>query len=254
MAENIIKARLADGQPTIGAWLTVNSEQVADALASIGFDWVVVDFEHGSADVADAANAFIAIERHGAAPLARLPGHDPALGRRMLDLGAHGLIVPVVEDAGEFRRLIDHFLYPPRGRRGVGLGRFNRWGDDFDDYLTNFEPLLVPMIETRKGVAAADAIAAIAETDAIFLGPYDLSSDLGAPGDFECDAFKAAIGEVRQACDRHDKALGIHQVATEQAELRKRLDEGFRFIAYGTDMIALRTALAAARPLIDQLK
>lgn len=244
---NTVKKRLAAGEVCIGTWLTVCSIEVAEALASLGFDWMAVDMEHGSSAVADAEQAFIAMERHGCAPFVRMPSADPYLARRLLDAGAHGLLVPVVEDAVVFAEFASHCLYPPDGRRGVALERFNRWGDDFENYLSDFQPVLVPMIESRKGVAAADALAALPEVDGLFFGPYDLSADLGTPGNFESAAFDAALETVKAACDKHGKAAGGHQVAPDPAALQQKIAEGFRFLAFGTDIIAMRQALAGFR-------
>ena len=245
--KNTIKDRLAAGEVCIGTWHTVCSTEVAEALASLGFDWMAIDMEHGSSGVAEAEAAFLAAERHGCAPFVRMPSADPYLARRLLDGGAHGLLVPVVEDAGAFADFARHCFYPPAGRRGVALARFNRWGDDFESYFSDFRPVLVPMIESLKGVAAADALAALPEVDALFFGPYDLSADLGAPGDFTSDAFRAALEAVKSACRDHGKAPGGHQVAPDPAALRRHIDDGFRFVAYGTDLGAMRDALAGFR-------
>jgi 2-keto-3-deoxy-L-rhamnonate aldolase RhmA len=165
----------------------------------------------------------------------------------LLDAGAVGIIVPVVESAESFATFIQHLNYPPAGRRGVGLSRANLWGDTFKEYLDGFAPVIIPQIETVRGVAAAPAIAALPEVDALFLGPYDLSADLGHPGDFTHPQVTEAMAQVRLACASHGKVAGIHQVQPDPAELRARLKEGYGFIAYGTDIIALRTALG--RPL-----
>ena len=246
---NKLKDRMRAGETTFGTWVSSSSVEVADALASLGFDWLVVDLEHGSAGVAEAAAMFVAAERHGCAPLARLTSADPFLARRLLDNGAHGLIVPVVESAEAFRGFARHCFYPPEGRRGVALGGFNRWGDRFADYMSAFRPILVPQIETRAGVAAAESIAALPEVDALFFGPYDLSSDLGAPGNFAGKPFADALERVKAACAKHGKAAGGHQVAADLAALQKLVDGGFRFLAYGTDLVVLRDALKGFRAL-----
>jgi len=244
---NAIKDMLAAGKVAFGTWHTVCSIEVAEALASLGFDWIAIDMEHSSADVAYAEQAFIAFERHGCAPFVRLPEADPILARRLLDAGAHGLLVPVVEDVQRFAEFARHCFYPPEGRRGVALERFNRWGEDFTQYLRDFRPVLVPMVETRKGVAAAEALAALPQVDALFFGPYDLSADLGDPGNFTTPAFRAALAAVKAACAKHNKAAGGHQVALDAGELKARIAEGFRFLAYGTDMIAMRHALSGIK-------
>jgi len=239
-----IRTRLRAGKPCLGAWLGIPHPQSAEAMASLGFHWLAVDMEHGTASVDQAAACFLAAERHGCLPMARLPSADPYLARRLLDGGARGLIVPVVEDAGAFAAFAAHCLYPPKGRRGVGLQRANRWGDDFEAALAGPGPLLVPQIETAKGVAAAGAIAALDAVDALFLGPYDLSADLGAPGDWQAPAFKDAIGAVRTAAGKAGKPTGIHQVTPDAKALAEVLAAGHRFVACSTDIIAMRAALA----------
>ncbi len=247
-----LKQRLAQGALTIGAWLTVPSSEVAEAMASLGFDWLVVDMEHGLTDVAEAARAFVAAERHRCAPLARLPSADPFLARRLLDAGAHGLLIPAVENPDSFAAFARHCFYPPSGRRGAALGRFNRWGDDFDDYFTEFSPVLVPMIETRAGIENANEIAALPMVDGLFFGPYDLSAGLGTPGDLDTEEMQRSLVALKTACEAHGKAPGGHQVKPDPAALQRLIDEGFRFIAFGTDIAAMRHALSHYKEVAKQ--
>ena len=241
--KNILKDRLAGNQVCVGGWITVPTPVVAEAMATMGFHWVAVDMEHAPISEGDIQGVFIALEKCGVSPMVRLPSADPYLARRMLDSGAAGLIVPVVEDAVEFSKFAAYCAYPPKGTRGVGLSRCNGWGESFDDYLQNFEPVLVPQIETVAGVAAAGEIAALDEVDAVFVGPYDLSASLGDQGDFSTAEFKSAMGIVRDACDAAAKPVGVHQVDPDPDALKDQIDEGFRFVAFGTDMIAMRAAL-----------
>jgi 2-dehydro-3-deoxyglucarate aldolase len=251
---NSLKQQLASSSPVIGAWLTSDSPIVTEAMASMGFQFLVVDMEHGAADVSRAETLFAIAGSCGAAPLARLGSADEHLARRLLDLGAHGLIVSTVEDAAEFENFTKYCYYPPNGRRGVGLSRCNLFGDKFEVYLKGFKPVILPMIETARGVAAAASIAALPTVDALFLGPYDLSTDLGCPGDFEAARFREAIEKVKSACSDSGKVIGIHQVETNLTTLRSRLSEGFGFIAYGTDILALRHALKGASDLAKKNK
>jgi 2-keto-3-deoxy-L-rhamnonate aldolase RhmA len=246
---NPIKTRLAEGKLCLGAWLMSGTPVIAEAMASLGFHWLCVDMEHGSADISQVEAVFAAAERYGAAPMVRIGALDGDLARRLLDLGTQGIIVAAVEDAGRFKDFAAHCLYAPEGRRGVGLSRCNRWGDAFEEYKTNFRPVLVPMIETAAGIEAAAGLAALPMVDALFLGPYDLSSSLGCAGDFTADAFTAAADKVRAACKASGAALGIHQVTLDPAELKGRLDGGFTLVAYGTDLLAMRHALSGVRDL-----
>ncbi len=244
---NQLKTRLSLGKPCLGAWLTSGSSINAEAMASLGFDWLCVDMEHGSNDVSQVEAVFQAVERHGVSPMVRIGNLDGDLARRLLDLGAAGIIVAAVEDAGAFESFARFCLYTPDGHRGVGLSRCNTWGDDFDDYRENFRPVLVPMIETRRGVEAATKLATLSEVDALFLGPYDLSSELGCTGNFKSADFVAAVDSVRKACS--GKAFGIHQVEPDLDELRERIREGFTMLAYGTDVVAMRHALDGVRQI-----
>jgi len=244
-----LKARLAAGEVCIGGWLGTGSIVIAEALASCGFDWVAVDMEHGVAGVEQSAGIFAALQNHGVASIVRMPSADPYLARRLLDAGADGFIIPVVESAESFREFSQHTLYPPAGKRGVGLARCNLWGDTFDDYFENFSPVLVPQIETQRGAANADEIAAVEEVDGIFIGPYDLSADLGVAGQLTDPALDGAIGKVRDACNTNGKAFGGHQVPPEMDALQKMIDDGFRFIAFSTEIIAMRSVFQGLRDI-----
>jgi 2-keto-3-deoxy-L-rhamnonate aldolase RhmA len=246
-----IRNKLASGGTSIGCWLTSASPLVAEAMASLGFDWLAVDMEHGAADIESAGNVFAAAERHGAAPLVRLPSADPYFARRLLDAGAQGLIIPVVESAEAFSAFARHCYYPPEGTRGVGLSRANQWGDKFDQMVPGYRPLLVPQIETIKGVEAADEIISLDITDTVFIGPYDLSASLGHAGDFAGAIFQDKLALVLAACAKHGKAPGIHQVDAEIDLLRGRIDDGFRFVAYGTDLTSMRDALSGFQGIGD---
>lgn len=237
-----LKKRLGKDEALIGAWLQTSSATIAEAMATCGFDWMAVDMEHGIADVEQASLVFAVCERHGVSPLVRLPRADPYLARRLLDAGAEGLLVPVVEDPGALSEFLSHCLYPPEGRRGVGLVRANQWGETFEDYTKNFKPVIVPMIETKKGVDAAGDIAALPGVDGLFLGPYDLSADLGGAGDFEAPDFVESVSAVKDACAANGKAPGIHQVEPDRGALDERIEQGFRFLAFGTDLVAVRHA------------
>ena len=225
---------------TIGGWLQSASPIMAEAMAISGFDWIAIDMEHGPVTETEVTALFLAIERHDVIPLVRLPSADPFLARRLLDLGAQGFIIPVVEDPVTFTEFANHCLYPPAGRRGLGLYRANKWGDQFEDYFRNFYPILVPQIETKKGADAAAEIAALEFVYGLFIGPYDLSADLGKPGNFNTSDYNACRAAIRDACIANDKAPGIHQVEPDIESLKARQKEGFRFIAFGTDIIAVR--------------
>ena len=247
--QNRLKTALGEGAATIGGWVCSGSPAMAEAMATLGFDWIAVDMEHTATGLAAAEAIFVICERYDVAPLVRLPEADPILARRLLDIGAHGFIVPQVEDAGALQDFADHLVYPPAGKRGVCLSRMNAWGDDFADYHKGFAPVIAPQIESARGIANVAAIAGLDCVDAVFLGPYDLSADLGCAGDFTAGPFTAACATYREACSATGKAMGIHQVDPDMDALNGRLQEGYRFIAYGTDTVATRKALGGLRDI-----
>jgi|CXWL01.1.fsa_nt_gi 2-keto-3-deoxy-L-rhamnonate aldolase RhmA len=243
----ILRKKLAEGRCCVGAWLTLPSPEVAEVMASCGFDWLAVDLEHSAIALETAARAFVAAERHGVAPIARIAEHDPYLARRLLDSGAEGIIVSTVEDVSLLRDFARHCFFPPAGRRGVGLSRANLWGGCFETYGKEFQPLLIAQIETVRGVDIIEKVAALDEIDGVFLGPYDLSASLGSPGDFESSDFRAAVARVRMVVQDAGKVIGFHQVQPELDGLTALVTEGYRLIAYGSDAIAMRHALANFR-------
>ena len=242
--ENRLKDALAAGSAAIGGWMCTSSAGMAEAMATLGFDWLAVDLEHTATGLADCERIFVICERYGLAPLVRLAEADPITARRLLDIGAHGFILPQSEDPEAIASFAAHLEYPPAGRRGICLSRMNAWGDDFTAYLEGFKPVLVAQIESARGIANVAEIAALETIDALFIGPYDLSADLGCPGDFNAPAIADALYNFRDACRQSGKPMGIHQVDPDPDALRTRLDEGYRFVAYGTDTIAARKALA----------
>jgi 2-keto-3-deoxy-L-rhamnonate aldolase RhmA len=248
---NPLKDLLENAQPCIGAWLNSGSSLMAEAMASCGFKWLAIDMEHSATSLSQVEAIFTSAERWGVSPIVRLGEADPLLACRLLDSGAHGLIISKVEDANAFEEFAKHCLYPPTGVRGVGLGRANLWGDHFEDYFQNFQPVLMPMVETKKGVAAANDLASLSMVDGLFLGPYDLSTDCGDAGNMLSDEFINAVTQVKQACSMNNKVAGIHQVKPDMAELKLKIEEAFSFIAFGTDLLAVRHTFQDIKKIQD---
>ncbi len=230
-------------KPIIAAWQQLASPQVTIAMASMGFDWIVVDIEHSSITTQEAEAIFIAAERHNAKPFVRLPSADPYLARRLLDAGAVGILVPVVESKDAFDDFAQHCFFPPKGRRGLGLVRANSWGQNLKEYFNEFKPTLIAQIETKTGAENIVDIVSSPFLDGIMIGPYDLSASLGTPGQFDDKPFKDICSFVTAEAKNRKKMIGYHQVEPNSEMLQKRIEEGYDFIAYGTDIVALRYSL-----------
>jgi 2-keto-3-deoxy-L-rhamnonate aldolase RhmA len=227
----------------LSAWQQLASPQVTIAMASMGFDWIVVDLEHSSITTQEAETIFIAAERCNAKPFVRLPSADPYLARRLLDAGAVGILVPVVESKEAFDNFAQHCFFSPKGRRGLGLVRSNGWGENLKGYFDEIKPTLIAQIETKTGAQNIQNILSSEFLDGIMIGPYDLSASLGTPGNFNGGIFKDICSSVTQSARNHKKMVGYHQVEPNLVELQKRIEEGYDFIAYGTDIVALRHSL-----------
>lgn len=235
---------------SLGTWISTGNLLVLEAILEMEvYDWISIDLEHSAFSEPEILNIFSLCERFGVHTFARLHGHDPLQGRKMLDMGATGLIIPVVNTGEELDELCRHFFYPPRGKRGVCLSRINKFGDSFDEYFKNFNPIIVPQIESSEAVKNIADICTREYVKAVFLGPYDLSADLGTPGQFDSPEVVAAIERVRSEVLKTNVSLGMHVVQPDTDVLKKRFDEGYSFIAYGTDIILLKSALSSAKSL-----
>ncbi|MDA3921987.1 MAG: HpcH/HpaI aldolase/citrate lyase family protein [Salinisphaera sp.] len=242
---NPFKAALNRG-PNYGCWAGFGSGYAAEVLATVGFDWLLIDGEHAPNTVPSILAQLQAIAPYSSAPVVRTVNHDPALIKQILDIGAQTLMVPMVESAEQAVALVRATRYPPHGIRGVGGGltRATRWGAVVD-YLANAHQqlCLIVQIESRVGVDNAKAIAAVDGVDAVFVGPFDLSTSIGRAGDPGHAEVQALIAYVLEVTRAAGKAAGI--LAPIEADARRYAAQGFDFIATGIDIPLLRDAAVA---------
>ncbi|GMV21716.1 MAG: hypothetical protein AMXMBFR57_16650 [Acidimicrobiia bacterium] len=238
-----IKDRLRAGNVTTGAWLSLPHVSVGEIVAGAGFDWVVVDTEHTAVDVSEVLPMILAIERRGAVALVRLASNDPVQCKSVMDSGAAGVIVPMVNTRAEAELAVASVKYPPQGIRGVGLARAHGYGPGFDSYMeaANRDSLVIVQIEHIEGVNNIEEIVSVPGLDGTFIGPYDLSASLGLAGQLEHPEVVAARQRVLEATRSRGLASGVHVVhpATAEQEMRRRIAEGYQFIALSSDMLLL---------------
>lgn len=238
-----IRKSLAAGQPSIGSWMQLPHASVAEIMGQAGYDWVAVDLEHGAICVHQLPDLFRALELGGTLPLARLAQGHLKDCKQALDAGAGGVIVPMVESAAQLRQICDVCRWPPTGARGVGFSRANLFGKYFATYAEEAQaPLLVAMIEHIRAVENLHEILQVEGLDAILIGPYDLSASMGLTGQFEMPEFIAAMDKIHAHCSQHHIPCGVHVVMPEPAMLERRIEEGYRFIAYSIDSVFLNQA------------
>lgn len=247
-----LRKRLSEGGVSVGSWMQFRDSDVAEIMGRAGYDWVAVDLEHGTIGHDRLADIFRALELGGTLPMVRLPESTALQCKRALDAGAAGVIAPNISTAAEALAIADACRWPPAGRRGVGFSRANLFGADFETYRAFAQaPLLVVMIETEAGVENLDAILAVDGIDAILVGPYDLSASMGMTGEFERPEFIAALARIQEKAKETGMPPGLHVVDLNPDSLRARIAEGYRFLAYSIDSVALRSAIA--NPIRDQL-
>lgn len=238
-----LKQILQSGGVTIGSWITLAHPAIAEIMAKAGFDWLVVDLEHSVITIREAEELIRVIELCGVTPLVRLSANDPVQIKRVMDAGAHGIIVPMVNSREEAERAVAAVKYPPSGRRGVGLARAQGYGTRFEAYRDwlERESLVIVLVEHIEAVKHLADILNVKGVDGFMVGPYDLSGSLGVPGEFEHPSMIAALREVhRVISDRKTAAVaGYHVVLPQPDSVIQKIQEGYRFLAYSVDMLFL---------------
>jgi len=238
-----IKEQMRRGEPSIGSWMSMAHPSIAEILAMAGYDWIVIETEHTAIDVSEVLRLIIAIEQRGSVPLVRLAWNDPIQAKAVLDSGAAGVLVPMVNTKADAELAVSMTKYPPLGSRGVGLARAQGYGINFDAYVTNAnaDTLLLVQIEHREAVENIEQILSVTGIDGVFIGPYDLSLSLGIPGRLNHPDILAAKQKVLSATLAHGLIAGMHfvQPQTAASDCQKAISEGYRFIALGTDILFL---------------
>lgn len=246
MRKNPAKAALRSGSAVVSGWLTVGHPLMAEALAHLGYDAITVDLQHGAVSEHELGPLLQAISTTDVTPFVRVAWNDPARVMKALDLGAYGIIAPMIESADDVRALVSAGRYPPVGRRSYGPTRAAFYAGA--DYAAgaNDEVILCAMIETRAALSDLDAILDVDGLDLVFVGPADLSQALGGPpgADFDDGPVVEALDRILDACARYGVPAGIFCKDPDYA--RRMLDAGFRFVTAGTDVGLLGLGAAAA--------
>lgn len=230
-----------------------NSVVSAEIMAQAGFHWVCVDAEHSQVTKETAANMFRAIERYGAEPFVRVSLNDEVEIKKYMDIGARGIIVPMIKSYEEVLKAISCIKYPPEGKRSFALPRCTGYGQWSAEYFkrANEETFIAIMIEHIDAVNELDEIFSCKDINAVFVGPYDLSGSMGIPGQFDNLNFKSQLDIIYKKAGENGITLGFHEVHPEIQKIRILLDQGIRFIACGVDtLFILEKSLIFAKILL----
>ncbi len=242
---NPVKKALQDGKTVFGPFQGIGSVAISEILVSNGFDWILVDMEHGQIDLETAGDLFAAIKRGGCSALARVPGNDQATIKRVLDAGAMGIMIPLVNSKTEAERAVKNCLYPPLGVRGLGPGRASLYGLEMLDYAksANAETLVMLQAEHIDAVSHIDEILAVPGIDMLFVGPFDLACSMGHMDNPGHPDVEAAIAKLLAATVRAGVIPGIFCMGAESAA--RRTKQGFKFVALGLDSFYLNAGAKA---------
>lgn len=243
MLASSIKKKLSRGEASLGTWMSMAHPSIAEILARAGYDWVVVETEHTAIDASEVLRLIMVIQGSESIPLVRMAGIDALQAKAVLDSGAGGVLVPNVNTREDAERCVAITKYPPLGRRGVGLARAQGYGSAFDSYVrdANDSSLLMVQIEHVDAVRNVKDIVSVPGIDGTFIGPYDLSMSMGLPGQLEHPKVRTAMDSVLRATLDAGLTAGIHLVHPDVApkRLAECIDQGYRFIALGTDILFL---------------
>ena len=243
MSRNILRAKLKRREQTHGLWVSLESPSITEIGVTLGMDWVCIDMEHGHLDFKDVMEHLRVVRGTETSVLVRVPEINQSAIKRVLDMGAHGVILPLVRTAADLEAGFLYARYPLTGVRGIGGERAVKWGLGFEDYLVsaNEEILVIPLIETRDAAENIDAILDVKGLEAIFFGPADFSASYGYLGEWEGPGVAQHILDIRVKAESKGIAAGLMSRSTEDS--LQRAAQGFNMIGLGSDFGLMIRAL-----------
>lgn len=249
-----LKQKLKNNELTLGSWIMMGNTMSVEVMALAGFEWLVVDIEHTSIDMETVQILITTIQANNIKALVRVSKNEEVVIKKVLDMGADGIIVPMVCSKEDAEQAVSYAKYPPIGKRGVGLYRAQKYGTKFEEYKkwVDDELVIIAQIEHINAVDNIDEIVKVDGIDGTIIGPYDLSGSMGYPGEFERDDVKEAVQKVLNVCKENDMPSGFHVVDTEPEKLNQKIEQGCTFLAYGIDYFFMRDAAINGMKKIDK--
>ena len=236
-----LKEKLRKNELTIGSWITIGHQAVVEIMASAGFEWLTIDLEHSVIDLYEAQNLIAFIQSKQIPALVRVSKNEEVIIKKVMDAGADGVIVPMINSAEDAKRAVDYVKYPPIGKRGVGLARAQKYGSGFEEYKKwlNNSVVIIAQIEHYKGVENIEEIINTPGIDGVFIGPYDLSGSMGHPGEYDKSEVKEVLKRIEETCRKYNKPLGFHVIQPDNKKLKEKIDAGYTFLAFSLDFFFL---------------
>jgi len=230
---------------SLGSWITIGHPIVAEIMADSGFDWLCIDIEHSTIDYSVVQQLISEIQSRGIEAFVRVGENSDLIIKRVLDAGADGIIVPSVNSPSEAIAAVNAVNYPPKGTRGVGLARAQKYGFGFDTYVTEKgkEIKLIVQIEHFKAISHLEEILKVDGIHGTFIGPYDLSGSLGKPGQYDDPEVKELLSDYENIVKSHDKLIGFHIIKPDASKVLEKIESGYNFLAFSTDALFFGTKM-----------
>ena len=250
---NYLKEKLSNKTKTLGCWTSLDNEITSELLALVGFDFLLIDHEHGYGDVRGLTRQLQSIKETNCSALVRMPRDDEVYVKKSLDSGVNCLMFPAVNNKREAENIVEMCRYAPNGYRGVapGMIRATNYGIDIKSYFDNFEQnlLIACQIETLEGVSNIREIGEVDGVDMLFIGPMDLSANMGKFGKFKDPVFVKTIEEAKEKIFKSKKFSGI--IPYGNYSWKDLFDRGFDLTTAGTEIAILRES---AKSIINEFK
>lgn len=240
-ARKKLKKKLQNRERVFGTWTSLGHPSVTEILTRTGADFTGIDLEHSTISQEQAQRIIASGQAGGSVCLPRISSHNPEMVRRLMDSGADGMIVPMVQSAEDIEKMIAWMKYPPLGKRGFGVSRGQGYGFDFAQYTGtwNDSSIMIALIETIAAVEKIEEILSYKQLDGVMVGPYDISGSLGIPGQVEHKKVIEAAERIVRACKRRKISCGMQIVQPDAGKVKKAVDAGYTFIILSSDVFLL---------------
>jgi 2-keto-3-deoxy-L-rhamnonate aldolase RhmA len=251
-----LRRKLRSRERVFGGWVSYPDPSITETFARAGFDFIAIDMEHTTISLEQAKHIIASCRAEGVCCLPRPVSHNNDIVKPLLEAGADGMIIQMVETREEVRRLIDINKFPPIGRRSYGVNRAHGYGFDFDRYITewNETSTLILQVESIKGVENIDELLDFPEVDGVMVGPYDISGSLGVPGQTNHPKVRDAAKRVVEACAKHGKGCCTQVSAVTPAAVQDVFDQGYSFVILGSDLFVLWRWAEEMRGVVNQFR
>lgn len=251
-----LKKKLCAREKVLGAWTSFANPSITEIFCKADVDFVGIDIEHSTISQEQSRLIIAAAQANGSLCLPRIASHNMEMTKRLLDSGADGLIVPMVNTPEEVDDIVSWVKYTPKGNRSFGVSRAQGYGFDFDKYAKswNATSVIISQIESKEGVENIEKILAKKEVDGVMIGPYDLSSSLGVPGQIYHKKVQDHCQHVIKACKKYKKSCGTQNIDPDLSSIKKNFKDGFTFVILASDVFILWKWAERMRNSIKRLR